>query len=175
MTLWIWHQCWIQLWTSKTISNTWHNTTEMPQHKGDCHELCFYCNRTDNAQLEQTKGGIFQIAPLRCLSFPSQSSRLLFKMVSGRAANPNSEITHSAAHGTVSALVQAWRERMEGGIRFSSPEIRHTGGPVIVQPPPAELAQCDGAPPLLRSYWQLKHWGGAFQIRLNVHLVTQLV
>lgn len=55
------------------------------------------------------------------------------------SANSNSEITYSLAHGTLSALVQAQRDGREGAIRFSSPEIRHTGGVMLVRTPPAVL------------------------------------
>lgn len=65
----------------------------------------------------------------------------LFNMqaVQCRAANPNSEISYAAAHGTVSVLNQACKERREGGIKFTSPEIRHTGQALLVGPPPAGL------------------------------------
>lgn len=114
----------------------------MLQHNSDCHELCLYCTRTHNAQ---------DTVPLRSRPFPSQSCRPLSKSqtVSVPAANPNSEITYSAAHGTVSAPIQAWREGREGGIRFTSPEIRHTRGAALVRPPAAVQAWCNGAPPLL--------------------------
>lgn len=124
----------------------------MPQHKGDCHELCSYCNRKDNAQLDRTKQGDFSntSSAIPVFSLTVQHS-LLFKMILVQAANPNSVITYCATHGTVSALVRAWRERMEGGIRFASPEIRHTGGAMLVRPRPADLARCDGALSLPRS------------------------
>lgn len=128
----------LQIWPQCCI-------TEMLQHSSYCHELCLYCTQTHNAQ------EVFQTAPLWCRPFPSQSSRPLSKSrtVSVPTANPNSEITYSAAHGTVSAPVQAWREGREGGIRFTSPEIRHTRGAALIRPPPAVRAWCNGAPPLL--------------------------
>jgi len=128
------------VWTwKKTISSTWHNATEMPQHKRDCYELWLYCTRMHNAPLRWIKQKVFKIVPLWSLSFPSESRRLHLhsQTVSVWAANSNTEITYSVAHGTLSALVQAWKEGREGGIRFSSPEIGHTGGAILVRPPPA--------------------------------------
>lgn len=58
----------------------------------------------------------------------SSMMRLLCEQrtVSVPAANPNSEITPSEAHGTVTALVQAWTGREVLGLlpeRWDTPEV----------------------------------------------------
>lgn len=151
----------LQIWPQCCI-------TEMLQHSSYCHELCLYCTQTHNAQ------EVFQTAPLWCRPFTSQSSRPLSKSrtVSVPTANPNSEITYSAAHGTVSAPVQAWREGREGGIRFTSPEIRHTRGAALIRPPPAVRAWCNGAPPLLLTTETLRGRLNLISSRREDHLCS---
>lgn len=88
-----------------------------------------------------SKETVFKIVALWCLSALTGASRFLLQAQTAwvRAANSNSEIAYFVAHGAVRVLVRAWRERREGGIRFSSPEIRRSGGASAVRPPPAVL------------------------------------
>lgn len=112
---------WLNTWMVKLLVS--HLQNDWIKAKTNC-TLHIYSNTVYHAPPPSNITDVFEVGPIPRLSLSWKCCRRRLQTVSQRAANSNSE---TAAHGRLSTLHQAYRER-EGGANAVS-QINHMRGP----------------------------------------------